>query len=123
MRSIPASVSTVVDAGLWGESGFYRVVVTHDWFEHVNSYVYVQWLSVNEEGQREVEKSVRVKKLSGLVGFVVGDVRVSDESKRSKAVFDVDMYDENTRKKQLARLHVGDVDDVSVQINLVKSLD
>lgn len=116
VRAIPASVSTVVDGGIWGESGSYRVVVTQGGFEHIHSRVYAQWLSTNDEGDAKVEESVRVKVLSNLAFDVVGDARIALASQKSKGVFEVDLVNRDTQKKRIALLLMGKPGELSVEM-------
>lgn len=116
VRAIPASVATVAGGGLWGERGSYRVVVTQGGFEHIHSEVYAQWLSTNDKGEAKVEESVRVKKLSDLVGAVIGDVRIAPRSRESKGVFEVEVTDRNSQKTAIALLHMGKPGELSVDL-------
>ena len=114
--AIPASVSTVVQGGLWGTRGSYRVVVIQQGFEHIYSKTYAQWLNTNDKGESRVEKSVRVNQLSNLIPSVIGDVRIALASKQSDGVFEVEVVDRNSQKSSIALLHMGKPGEVSVEL-------
>ncbi len=114
--AVPASVSTVVEAGLWGERGSYRIVVTEWGFEHVYNNVYAQWLSTDDEGESKIEKSIPVKQLSHLLPSVIGGVRFVFSSKQSQGVFEIDLVDRNTQKKSVAILKLGKPGEASVEM-------
>jgi hypothetical protein len=114
--AVPASVSTVVEAGLWGDGGCYRVVVTQRGFEHTYNNVYAQWLSTDGKGKSKIEKSIQVKQLSNLVPSVIGDVRFVFPSKESKGVFEVDVVNRDTQKSAIALLHMGKPGELSVDL-------
>ena len=114
--AVPASVSTVVEGGLWGERGSYRVVVLQEGFEHIYSKTYAQWLSTNDKGEPRIEKSVRVDQLSNLVPYVVGDVHFLVPSEKGSGVFEVEVANRNSQKTATAVLRVGKPGEVSVEM-------
>jgi len=116
VKAIPASVSTVVGGGLWGERGSYRVVVTQGGFEHIHSKVYAQWLSTDGKGESRIEKSVQVKQLSNLVPSVIGEIRFVFPSKESKGVFEVDVVNRESQKSAIALLRMGKPGELSVEM-------
>jgi len=114
--AVPASVSTVVEAGLWGEGGSYRVVVTQRGFEHIYNTVYAQWLSTDGKGESRIEKSVQVKQLSNLIPSVIGDIRFVFPSKESKGVFEVDVTNRYSQKRRIGLLRMGKPGELSVEL-------
>ncbi len=125
VRAIPASVSTVVAGGLWGDHGSYRVVVTQGGFEHIHSEVYAQWLRGGDEdgNPAKVVESVRVRELSDFVGAVIGDVRMASDSRQSNGVVEVDVVDSDTQKTRIARLRMAKPGELSVQLPPQKRVD
>jgi len=114
--AIPASVSTVVQGGLWGTRGSYRVVVIQQGFEHIYSKTYAQWLSTDDKGESRVEKSVQVNQLSNLIPSVIGDVRLVIPSEGSKGVFEVDVTNRYSQEKRIGLLHMGKPGELSVEL-------
>jgi hypothetical protein len=115
--AISASVSSVAAGGDWGGNGFFRLVVMRGGFEHVHYRAYAQWIkdpTSNYDGPR-LEKSVEVRDLSDILSLGVGAARFVSGSTDS-AMFEVDIYDNESSKKSTARVHLGKPGEVSVEM-------
>ncbi len=115
--AIPASVSSLAVGGDWGGNGFFRLVVMRGGFEHVHYRTYAQWIkdpTSNDEGPR-LEKSVEIRELSNLLSMGVGGARFVSGSTDSGR-FEVDVFDNESSKRSTARVHLGKISEVSVDM-------
>lgn len=113
--SVSPSVSSVAVGGSWGGNGFFRLVVMRGGFEHVHYWTYAQWIkdpSSNREGPK-IEKSVEIRELSNSLSSGIGEARFVSGSSDS-GVFEVDVFDNETSKKSIVRVRLGNAGDVSV---------
>lgn len=117
--SVSSTISYVATGGIWeheGRFGRYRLVVVTMGVEHAGTYVYGQWLSINEETHELVEvATVPIDSLNKRFASVVQNVRFDYARSRSgKGVFDLIMSDRLRAGETRATVTLGNPGDVSV---------
>ena len=81
VKAIPGSVEDVRIGGTWesdDKSGVYRIVIARSGTEPVTARLFVQWITVDDEGQASVDRSVEIMELADLRLDIVDYTSESD---------------------------------------------